>query len=322
MRQLSQPAPDSRQPRWCRSTSAAVAIGGWIVVCAAGCGGRLTTDGGDGASLSDSPLISRLVSNDNGLAVRQWSVFDRPGLIGSTLAAHTASDPLDAETDRRLRRNGLRVVAVPADELDIIVEALGGAPMNVDAWYGQVYEWRELAGRPVPDGGQAIALDGHVQRYAGGEIRLMCRCWTVQMEDRPLMLLELIPQYWPPSGGGFARLLGQPAPEVEAFPSLVLDLELEPGLAYVVTTESPDIDWPRLPADDPEGVPARPRPSSRSGPGPGPGPAAAGPPTLGEWLLGAPRRPPTRDMLVLIPRIPPELWPEAGPDAAARVTNR
>ncbi|MHC5024367.1 MAG: hypothetical protein ACYTGG_10735 [Planctomycetota bacterium] len=311
------PRPERRTQ--CAGTSCRLLVIALLAAGSSGCSGRLVgnASAGEGeAATAGASRITDLVSNDHGLSVRQWSVLDHPELIASTLSAHAAGDALDAATRERLRRNGLRLVAVPAVDLDRIVEKLGGAPMNVDVWYGQVFEWRELLERPVPGPGQAIALDGHVRRYAGGDLRLMCRCWTVQMEDGPSMLLEMIPQYRHEGTDSLVRLLGGPAPVAESFPSLALDLVLEAGFAYVVTTESPDLDWPDLAGDGatiaPGDLPASSTARDPTASGPGVGPAAAGPPTLGEWLFRNQRQPPTRGILILVPRIPTELWPDAG----------
>jgi hypothetical protein len=195
---------------------------------------------------------------------------------------------------------------------------LGDSVYDLTAWYGQALQWTDLLKHTLPDGGRAVAVDGHVRRCERGSLRLVLRAWTVLMEDGPYVHLELVPQYRPPETRDLRDLLRSRAFEGERFDSLALELQLAGGYAYLLTTEAPGVEWT---GPEPEGDTGAdevgrqavrpPLPASRGSMGPVDplGPGAAVPPTLGELMLRGDVGPPSRGVIVLVPRIPPELSP-------------
>lgn len=284
----------------------------------------------------------RLTGSNNGLEVRHWTVLDSSERVMNVLSQHADGAAADPASIGRLKRNGLRFVRVPADQVDKIVSELGGALTDRNEWNGQVYEWRALDERPIDNRGTAIAIDGRVRRFDRGDFRLLLRSWTVMMEDNPYMHVEMLPQHRLPQSNNLRLLLGQkPEDAGEAFASLALDLQLQAGYAYVLVSESPSVDWPALDkpaADQPSAVgdqqaaagegessksgvdqaaksaavaakPPAVRPRGGVGPDEAIGPEAGAPRTLGEVLLPLSVSPPTRELLVFVPRIPQELFP-------------
>jgi hypothetical protein len=285
-------------------------------------------------------LRERLTGTNNGLELRRWTVIDAPDRVMNVLTAHADGAAADQDVVDRLKRNGLRFVRVPVSEVDALVAELGGATIDRNEWHGQVYDWRPLMEQPIDQRGIAVAIDGRVRRFDRGEFRVLIRAWTVQMEDGPYLHLEVLPQHRIARAGDLRRLLGEePSDAGESFATLALDLQLEATFAYVLVSESPQIDWPTLdrPAEvnaalgqnalelggagvdgEPEPeitaaktAPAAPRPPrpSRVGPPGDVGPEAGAPMTLGEMLLPLSESPPMRQVMVFVPKIPQELFP-------------
>jgi hypothetical protein len=240
------------------------------------------------------------------------------------------------------------------DDVEQVIAELGGASMNIDSWFGQAVTWSEAHGRAVQEPGRAIAVDGRVQWFEPGEIRLMIRSWTLLMEDGPRMQLELLPQYSKPHVQDFDRILGRETRPDALFSSIALDLRMEVGHAYVLMWEQPQVEW-RAVEDSPsasramkspstddgsEAAAATPAPNGSrrdagppparlgkgpvadSGGGDGLGPDAALPQTLGEMLLGGAGHPPTRGVIAFIPRIPADVFPPSREAAAAAPQSR
>ncbi len=249
----------------------------------------------------------RLPGTDNGLELRQWLIADESQRIASTLAARQSGQVLDDAAKARLRRNGFWFVQVPLDELDALLDDLGGATLNARVWHGQVLERRELLHRRVPVGGQVVAIDGRVRRYEGGAFRLMLRSWVVQMEDGPYLHVEIVPHYRRADGERRLPLIGgRPQRYGERLVSMRIDELLRAGSAYVLVGASPGMSWPGDPPRAPVGPPS------------GRGPEGQPPPALGELLLSGGRGQHTRGILVFVPVIAPELFPEpVAIDAAA-----
>ena len=88
---------------------------------------------------------------------------------------------------------------------------------------------------------------------------------------------------------------------------MALEVQLQPGYAYVLTFESPEVSWPepgRPPQEtdeDPEA--ARGERGADSPAPPPPGPGTDTPATVGELLFRG-TLPRARGMLVFVPRIP------------------
>ena len=257
-----------------------------IVLLATLLGGCAARNRETPAPVSDARAALRdLVSNDDGLEVRQWAISADLDHVAATLAAFADGEATDAARLEALRRNGLALVRVPRGDLARLREALGVATLNLTAWHGQVYEWRELLRRRVGPGPTALAIDGRVRRYEPGAIRLMARAWTVPMETGPYLGLELLPVYETPRAASLDRLLGTRGLSGEALHSLALELALAPGHAWILTGSIRDAE--RSDADE----------------APEAGPAATMPATVGELLFSGPTDQPTTGLLIFVPQI-------------------
>jgi len=286
---------------------------------------------------STADLIrDQLLGSNNGLEIRRWTVLDTVDRAAAVVAEHADGGAAGETACARLRQNGFRFARVPADQLDTIVAALGGATVDRNEWHGQVYDWRSLREQTIDSRGTAVAIDGRVRRFDRGEFRLLIRGWTIMMEDGPRLHMEILPQHRLPAANNLRRLLNEnPEDAGEAFASMALDLDMQAGFAYVLIGESPTIDWPQLDKPAPAVVtvpasamqsspppapaaasaqaaappPAVAPPRPRVGPDDSIGPEAGTPRTLGEVLLPNMPSPPTRDIIVFVPKIPDEMFP-------------
>ena len=291
-----------------------------------GCASQPTPAGGTGQTLATTAVRSKLTASDSGLEVLRWTVVGNATRFPEALLKHEAGPLLDAATRERLQRNGVRLVRIPAELIDQLLMDSGGASINTNEWHGQAPEWRPLVERPVELAGRAVAIDGRVRRYERGAFRLMMRSWTVPMEDGPRVHLELVPQHARPSANNIRRLLGERDEPIEGFGSGALDLQLEPGYAYVLVGESPQAEWARQAEANPKSaspsLPPRLAHKPRMGPIDPAGPESAAPYTLGELLLPVDRNLSTRGVLIFVPRIPEYLLPGQADDAGGLVSRK
>ena len=256
-----------------------------LSLLSAGCVARQTVTTRESTPTpSGDNVFDRMLNPDNGLLLRKWVVSDKPDRIDAALSRYRDGQAVDAKTDQSLRRNGMRLVRVRADQVNALLRDLGAGPSDVTAWHGQVVEWRELYQRPVSGLGATLAVSGRVRSIPLGQIRLLGRSWTVLMEDGPYLTLELLPQLRRPQEASLYRSLGDTDLQGEVLAALAIEIELEHGYAYVLTGETPALD--RI---DP------PRETA--------GPNVETPDTLGEFLFFQRTEPPLRTLLVFVPRI-------------------
>ena len=187
-------------------------------------------------------MLRRLVNTENGLEVRKWLVVDDSQLISAALLSHADRLALDEEQDQHFRRNGFRFLRVPVESMEGLLGAIGGTTLDLSAWHGQIYDWREIDSMPIDPAGEALAVDGRIRRFGRGRLVLLVRGWTMAMEDGPRMCLQLRVVVGRPTGGALRQLLDR-TPSEEALPSLDVELGLEAGFAYVLTCESPAVSW-------------------------------------------------------------------------------
>jgi hypothetical protein len=257
--------------------------------------------------------LNRLTNANNGLEVLRWTVLDQAGRVRDNVLKYADGSAMDEPTQARLQRNGFRLVRIPAERIESLLADLGGATIESNEWQGQVHEWRSLLDRPVETAGRAVVVDGHVRRAERGEFRLLIRSWIVAMEDGPRMHFEMLPQHHRPQANNLRRLLGeQKQQQVDGFAAAALDLQLEPGYAYVLVGEAPLTEWAghasTASTNSPSALPPRFSRTPRVGPSDVFASDGGTPVTLGELLLPLDRQPPTRGILVFVPRIAPELF--------------
>lgn len=255
--------------------------------------GCATDDGGGGALersvAAAERAAARLTGSDQGLEIRKWLVTAPPMTIDAVLDAHGDAAFLDADGRRRLERNGLRLLAVERADVPALLADLGGADLDISAWHGQMLDWRPVHEIELGRGTITLAVDGRMRPVTGGHLSLLGRSWTVRTEDGPRLQLELVPAHRAPGPRvmlpeTFTR---RHTSDDRPYASLALDLRLEAGRAYVLSAAVPGPD-----DDEADAL----------------GPDATPPPTVGELLL-APPNAPGRGMLLMLPRIPDEMFP-------------
>ena len=280
--------------------------------CAAGPSKQAPTD-----QVALSARKNRLTNTENGLEVLRWTVLNQSTRVRDAVLKYADGTATDEATLARLQRNGFRLVRVPADHIESMLADLGGATVESNEWQGQVHHWRSLVDRPVEMAGRAVVVDGHVRRADRGDFRLLVRSWIVAMEDGPKLHFEMLPQHQRPQANNLRRLLGEQQEQVDGFAAGSLDLQLDVGYAYVLVGESPVSEWSAGASDlgggarREETLPPRFSRTPRVGPSDVFASDGATPVTLGELLLPTDRQPPTRGILVFVPRIAPEFLIQA-----------
>ncbi len=276
-----------------------------LIGCSAGqvAGGP---DAGEASGTFAEGAVSRLTSTDNGLQVRKWLVPAEPEQIAAAFERLEATDSADAQTHARMKANGLRLFRVGPDQLNQLQTALGELTMDATAWFGQVTRWRPMQSRRVPNQGTVVAIDGHLERFREGALQLALRCWTVPMEEQPVVQLELaLHQRVPRSQRDLRRLMELGAGEdVRPISSLRVDLPLHVNEFLVLATVVEEQSEQDL-ADAAQ-------PSEAIGL---PGPAVEVPPTIGRWLLDTESPRPLRGIYVFSARIPEALFPSDASNA-------
>ena len=258
-----------------------------------------------------------LSNTEHGLRLRQWRIAERPD-IPEVLMRHADAWSLDEPLLRTFEHNGLRLLRVPAENIENLLADLGGASRDVEGWHGQAYDWRDVVTRAVDPDGVAVAVDGRVRRFAGGYMRLLIRAWTLQMEHGPRLCLQIIPDYDRTASSPLDQALGRKGFAGEPFASLWVELLLERGFAYLLTCDAPGLKWDGELAEGGNAAELDPVtatvPTERGDPG-GVGPEAPPPLTVGQMLLRVDSEPPSREILLFLPRIPSILYPPQDSDS-------
>ncbi len=222
-----------------------------------------------------------------GLEVATWVVDDAgaPSMDRWTLARTLApyeSRPTPFDDDRVAlwRANGIRIVAVPRDDLDSIRARLALVGPVQEHRYGQLARWTPIAAGPAFEARTVVALDNGPLALKPGRARLLARAWAVPEEPedgRPRapmsasMLLELVPQHADRSDGAsdLARALARaedPEAQDEAATGLVvrrlaLSCRTRTSDAIIVVADTPEADWSGATSDaapaPQDGPPAR-----------------------------------------------------------------
>ncbi len=269
-------------------------------------------------------ILSRFTNVDNGLEVQRWIVQSASQRIAEELSNLSTSSSIDPELLERLRRNGFRLVAIEVDQLDILKQGIAPFALDRSEWHGQIRSWRKLHHLEIEPEGQNVVINGRVSRFKTGELQLLIRSWIVQMEDGPFMQLEMVPFLDTGSSQRAQLIPGNKLLIGKRIDELAVNLPLHPGLAYVLTYESPQVSWPGDEVRESTGVRDQSSPKRRMlGPHAAVesnGPSTSFAATLGELLLKINTQPPSYDMLVFIPRIAPDLHPPSG-DALQSVST-
>ncbi|MBL0922113.1 MAG: hypothetical protein IBJ10_08295 [Phycisphaerales bacterium] len=310
----------------------AAAASAWM---GAGCGSSGTDARGEPkrtvAALEAFPASLDLVSptirgSENGLEVLWLVAHDDAGCVAEALAPYAAQPvPMSDATREAWRANGLRLVRLPIDDLAALEKSLSLVGMVNRQWMGWALDWREaFRGRSI-ERGAPIVVDGARRAMPAGALRFIARCWTAPSPNGAVIRLELAAQLFErletrtradelrAIAAGESPIGFDAMTEGRVFEALTFEAALEPGFAYVVVGEAPDVDWDAPKAEsagpriDEDGFIVR---AGAEGPSVGAiaGPPALSPPTLGEAMLNVralgPDERPARALFILVPRTP------------------
>ena len=282
-----------RLPRLAAATLATLAAGACVPA---------SRPGAIAPTPAEDAAASPVVHARQGLEIRWWVVADRHADVARTLAPY-AGPPAGADPDTLLawQRSGLRLVAVPLDELTGVRDALPRIGATNQQWVGQSASWLDALGGPVFDRPVTVVVDQDTITLPPGQLRLLIRDWLVpeMTADRAdaRLHVEILPELRErvASARTLADDLLAPEPPSRTIDPLRMTLRLDAGNALLIVSERPDIAWNEV-ADaaeaDPEDV----------------GPPVPSYPTLGATMLtsspnglGATVN---KAIVVLIPRVP------------------
>lgn len=252
---------------------------------------------------------------ERGLEIVTWACDDADGALQAALLPYlNAPTPFPPETIERWRLNGLRVFAVPADELERVRERLPLLGVTQRQWLGESPAWITAVGGPSNSRTTYLRVDGHESPIDPGRMGISTRCWiSPTRAGEPALRLEICPHHTPvrPKRSITTRPDTGPAAIDTRLAASVLVGE---GLAYVFVPANPDAIWGSDVPADPDAAEAdagensRPEHDASSGSEVEfLGPPTAAIPTLGEALLSTwpppgHRRP--KAIVALVPKVP------------------
>jgi len=172
---------------------------------AAGCGGNRPKGLAQRDALAESARAASEESpvtygGDAGVELR-WLVTDMPtSRLGAVLARYETNPvPGDAETMELWRANGLRMVAVPLDEIAGLRARLRVVGATNRQWVGLAPRWVDAVTGPGTGPRTITMHDGHLELPAG-RLRLLVRSWVVPVppendSGEAALRVELVPQH-------------------------------------------------------------------------------------------------------------------------------
>lgn len=251
---------------------------------------------------------SNVRAAEAGIEVLWWAVDDSQGAVGRALA------PFVEQGNNTIapawRGNGLRLLVVPRDKLEVMAAGMPTVGPLQRQWFGMLGSWTAvISGRPWA-GRNEILVDDHgkPERFSlgPGRLRLLARCWNEPVVNAAeggagaVLRVEVLPQHEEPSPIISAVDRSDQTRRGHTFESLGISFAAQPGMAYVIVPETPSAEWAPVEEasnDRPLGPP-RVVEDQRG---------AALPPTLGEAMLtdaGVGGMARTRVIVVLVPRAP------------------
>jgi len=105
---------------------------------------------------------------------------------------------LDPQAAELWRANGFRLALVPRERLADLRRALGVRQPLARSWLGNLLRWDHLAVAP-PGAPTILASDRGPARLGPGRMALLARAWEAPGYQRPVLRLELCPQFLPAS---------------------------------------------------------------------------------------------------------------------------
>lgn len=190
-----------------------------------------------------------------------------------------ASRPTGLSEEQQLtwKANGLRVIAVPVEDLDALHDRLRTFGKAREQFMGIVPEWTSLGSGHSFAAPWTLRLDNGPLDLPAGQVRLLCRAWLVPDEppldpslERTLdatgmsaaLHLELLPQHQEATSTRetLAQAYGlDKRPTTEGagltLPRLSLSLTAKGRDALLIVPESPEKEWVALPPGTPRVLP-------------------------------------------------------------------
>lgn len=234
-----------------------------------------------------------------GLLTMRWTVPEEGFVLDQTLATMEPCPDLAPIDHERLARSGLVVVRIPIDELQHAVDILGGSYSDVRTWHEQAIGWRDCVAQTASV--KRVLVDGGITQLDGRDVRLLVRGWAIPTHDGAVVHVEVTPAE-APERRGTVPLGTTVSPADDAareFRRAGASWTLRRGFVDVITSCAP----------------------SAVG---GTGPTTDLPLSIGEVLFApdlvtadsTPQALPRRTLLLLVPSLPPQLFPEAAPVAS------
>lgn len=309
-----------------RRARQAAAIGAGVALALGACSSSEkptladAADGERGADAESSVLTPGVVGNQSGLEVQWWVVDDPESFVGAALAKYSehAESDVDEATRSLWWSNGLRVLAIPLDDLARVKTRLDVGAVGHVQWLGLLPTWTQLVVGPEFRGRRAINLDsGEAGRVVldGGKMRLLGRCWTAPAGDgKPTLRLELMPQHVEPDAAKrreMAAIESRPwgiEDEGLAFTRLIAGWSTRGDVAYLIVPEAPETDWQKVAERSEQSAAAREREANIAS-ATRVGPFEGSIPSVGEAMLTSALSDPEgrigkRIVIVLVPRLP------------------
>ncbi len=235
-----------------------------------------------------------------GLLTMRWTVPEEGFVLDQTLATMEPCPDLAPTDHERLARSGLIVVRIPIDELQHAVDILGGSYSDVRTWHEQAIGWRDCVAETASV--KRVLVDGAITQLDGRDVRLLVRGWAMPTHDGAVVHVEFTPAEAPERRGTVPLGTTVEAADDAAreFRRAGASWTLRRGFIDLVTSCAP----------------------SAVG---GSGPTTDLPLSIGEVLFapdlavanGAASALPRRTLLLLVPSLPPQLFPEAAPVASS-----
>ncbi|MBM4051739.1 MAG: hypothetical protein FJ270_03205 [Planctomycetes bacterium] len=273
-----------------------------IAMLTGACAGStpIATDRPEFGDASSTPVAAPLDGIQRpGLLTMRWTVPEEGFVLDQTLATMEPCPDLAPIDHERLARSGLVVVRIPINELQHAVDILGGSYSDVRTWHEQALGWRDCVGQTASV--RRVLVDGGVTQLDGRDVRLLVRGWVMPTHDGAVVHVEFTPAE-APDRRDTVRLgttIDAADDAVREFRRAGASWTLRRGFVDVVTSCAP----------------------SAVG---GTGPTTDLPLSIGEVLFApdlatadsTPRALPRRTLLLLVPSLPPQLFPEAAPVAS------
>lgn len=174
---------------------------------------------------------------------------------------------LDTATHTRLRENGLRVIAVPIDQLDQATQSLTPVSTIQTESIGMLYRWSPLIVGPELEE-DFTRLDTGPLQLAQGRFRLLARAWIVpDLTQTPetgivaaRLRVELLPQHEQTKRRRFDHLLNPGPGTIDdaglIFHRLKASIDIPQGHALVIVPASPATEWDTLHSPVPPQTPS------------------------------------------------------------------